>query len=129
RRVERDAEIVACALCVQGADTLYGRHWGCSEEIHSLHFETCYYQGIAYCIDQGLARFDAGTQGGHKLMRGFEPVLTYSLHWLAEPRLHEAVADFLQRERAVIESGRERLAAEHSAYRQPESEAAGANAR
>ncbi|MEQ9012028.1 MAG: GNAT family N-acetyltransferase [Algiphilus sp.] len=126
---ERDAEIVACALCVQGADTLYGRHWGCSEEIHSLHFETCYYQGIAYCIDQGLARFDAGTQGGHKLMRGFEPVLTYSLHWLAEPRLHEAVADFLQRERAVIESGRERLAAEHSAYRQPESEAAGANAR
>lgn len=126
---EYNGDILACALCVQGDDTLYGRHWGCAEDVHSLHFETCYYQGIAYCIQQGLARFDAGTQGGHKLMRGFEPVLTYSLHWLAEPRLHAAVADFLERERAAIEAGRERLATEHSAYRRSDTGAASANAR
>ncbi|WP_420427068.1 GNAT family N-acetyltransferase [Algiphilus sp.] len=126
---ERDDEIIACALCVQGADALYGRHWGCADDIHSLHFETCYYQGIAYCIEQGLSRFDAGTQGGHKLMRGFEPVLTYSLHWLAEPRLHQAVEDFLRRERAAVEDGRDRLESEHSAYRRAEGGASGADAR
>ncbi|MHA7835664.1 MAG: peptidogalycan biosysnthesis protein, partial [Algiphilus sp.] len=93
------------------------------------HFETCYYQGIAFCIEQGLARFDAGTQGGHKLMRGFEPVLTYSLHWLADSRLHRAVDDFLRRERAAVEDGRERLASAHSAYRRSESSAHNADAR
>lgn len=108
--------IVACALCLRGGDTLYGRHWGSISAAHSLHFETCYYQGIDYVLREGLTYFDAGTQGGHKLLRGFDPVITRSLHWLAEPRLHAAVADFLERERAAVNEGRETLSA-HSAYR------------
>src|SRR5699024_5938555 len=79
-------------------DTLYGRHWGCADDYHSLHFETCYYAGIEYCIRHGLARFDAGAQGEHKLRRCFEPVATYSAHVMADPRLAAAVADFVERE-------------------------------
>lgn len=110
--------IIACALCVRGDNTLYGRHWGAEADFHSLHFETCYYQGIDYCIREGLHHFDAGTQGGHKLMRGFEPVMTNSLHRLVDPRLHAAVGDFLERERTAVDDSREVLATQHSAYRQ-----------
>jgi len=82
-----------------GGGTLYGRHWGAAEHYHSLHFETCYYQGIEYCIRHGLQQFDAGAQGEHKLSRGFEPVFTRSQHWLSDARLRGAVARALHEER------------------------------
>jgi len=110
------AEPMAVALTLAGDDTLYGRHWGCAEKYRGLHFETCYYQGIELCLAQGLSRFDAGTQGPHKLARGFEPVLTRSAHRLADPRLAEAVGAFLAGERAAVARHLAALA-EHSAYR------------
>jgi predicted N-acyltransferase len=97
-----DARMVAVAITLEGGDTLYGRHWGAAEHYHSLHFETCYYQGIEYCLKQGLKRFDAGAQGEHKLARGFEPVVTQSAHWLSEPRLRGAVRHALEQERRQI---------------------------
>jgi len=109
-------EPMAVALTLAGDDTLYGRHWGCAEKYRGLHFETCYYQGIELCLAQGLSRFDAGTQGPHKLARGFEPVLTRSAHRLADPRLAEAVRAFLAGERAAVARHLATLA-EHSAYR------------
>lgn len=112
---------VAVAICLEGADTLYGRNWGASGYYHSLHFETCYYQGIDYCIEAGLARFDAGVQGGHKLARGFDPVVTRSAHRLQDPRLHAAVDQYLRRERAAVEAQRWELL-EHSAFRVEEQE-------
>ena len=79
-------EAVAAALFFEGGDTLYGRYWGCLAEFDYLHFEACYYRGIEYCIDAGLSRFDPGAQGEHKIQRGFEPVLTYSNHWIVDER-------------------------------------------
>jgi len=108
--------LVAVAITVQGGDTLYGRHWGAEQRYHSLHFETCYYQGIEWCIREGLQCFDAGAQGEHKLARGFEPVQTRSAHWLADPRLHKAVAASLRRERAWV-GERGDVLSEHSPYR------------
>ncbi|MGH8115453.1 MAG: GNAT family N-acetyltransferase, partial [Rhodanobacteraceae bacterium] len=108
--------LVAVAITVLGGDTLYGRHWGTAEHYHSLHFETCYYQGIDYCIRNGLVRYDAGAQGEHKLARGFEPQLTHSLHWLREPRLERAVANYLQRERGLVAARRDELM-HHRPYR------------
>ena len=93
---------VAVAITLIGGDTLYGRHWGCESHYHSLHFECCYYQGIELCLQLGLRRFDAGTQGAHKHARGFEPVKTRSLHRLTDPRLHKAVADYLRREQQAV---------------------------
>ena len=90
---------VAGALYFRSADTLYGRYWGCLEELDCLHFEACYYQGIEFCIANGIARFDPGAQGEHKIQRGFQPVKTYSNHWIAQPELHAAVGDFTKRER------------------------------
>lgn len=107
---------MAVALTLAGDHTLYGRHWGCAEKYRGLHFETCYYQGIELCFAEGLSRFDAGTQGPHKLARGFEPVLTRSVHRLADPRLAEAVGTFLAGERAAVARHLATLA-EHSAYR------------
>lgn len=109
-------EPVAVAILLADGGTLYGRHWGCAQRYSGLHFETCYYQGIELCFAQGLTRFDAGTQGMHKLARGFEPVVTRSVHQLADERLAAAVADFLDRERAEVARIRESLKA-HSAYR------------
>lgn len=103
RHQERD---VAGAFFLAGDDTLYGRYWGCLEEYDSLHFETCFYQGMERCIAEGLTRFDAGAQGEHKLLRGFEPVLTRSWHKL-QPGLHEAVADFLVQEQQGIKAYRQ----------------------
>lgn len=94
--------LVAMAMTLRGGDTLYGRHWGTSGRYHALHFEACYYQGIEYCIQEGLRRYDAGTQGEHKLARGFLPVLTRSAHVLADERLHKAVAAHLQRETSFV---------------------------
>ena len=90
---------VAAALYFRSADTLYGRYWGCVQEFDCLHFEACYYQGIEYCIDQGISRFDPGAQGEHKIQRGFRPVETFSNHWIADPGLSAAVGDFTRRER------------------------------
>ncbi len=92
------ADPIAAAICFRSADTLFGRHWGCAREFHSLHFETCYYQGIEYCIRQGLRHFEPGTQGEYKLARGFEPSTTWSAHWIAEPAFRKPIADFLRRE-------------------------------
>ena len=89
---------VAMALLLQGQSTLYGRHWGAAEHYSGLHFETCYYQGIEYAIRERLARYDAGTQGEHKLARGFEPVMTTSAHSLLHPGLHAAVQRALRQE-------------------------------
>ncbi|MCB1785891.1 MAG: N-acetyltransferase [Gammaproteobacteria bacterium] len=97
---EHAGEPVAAAFCLVGGGTLYGRHWGCSEFFDKLHFETCYYQGLDYCIKQGLARFEPGAQGEHKIARGFLPTETLSAHWLAEPRFHDAIARHLDHERA-----------------------------
>ena len=108
--------LMAMALLVQGGDTLYGRHWGTLGFHDGLHFETCYYQGIEYCIHHGLARYDAGAQGEHKLARGFDPVMTHSLHSFAEPRFAAAVSAALARERRLVAARHAELMA-HSAYR------------
>ncbi|ATG89745.1 GNAT family N-acetyltransferase [Methylomonas koyamae] len=99
-------QAVAAALFFVGGDTLYGRYWGCDDEYDALHFEACYYQGIAYCIANGLSRFDSGAQGEHKIARGFEPVTTSSWHWIAEPDFAAAIADFVARERLHVASYR-----------------------
>ena len=92
----------AAALFLHDQECLYGRYWGCLEEYDQLHFEACYYQGIDYCIDQGLSRFDAGAQGEHKLKRGFRPHLFESFHWIQNPGLQPAVADFCRREAQAV---------------------------
>jgi hypothetical protein len=94
-------EPVACAIFLRGADTLYGRYWGASEQVHSLHFELCYYRGIEYCIRERLARFEPGTQGEHKLLRGFVPTPVWSLHEVADGLFAAAIGDWLARERAL----------------------------
>jgi len=98
----KDDVYVGAALSFIGADTLYGRYWGCDAEYNALHFEACYYQGLDYCIEHGLARFDSGAQGEHKISRGFEPVTTYSTHWLKDAGFAKAVAQFVAREKQAI---------------------------
>lgn len=95
----RDGEPIAGALNFIGEEALYGRYWGCTQDKPFLHFELCYYQAIDAAIERGLQRVEAGAQGGHKLARGYEPVRTWSAHWIAGPGFREAVADFLERER------------------------------
>jgi predicted N-acyltransferase len=95
---EHEGEIVAAAFCLMGARSLYGRHWGCSKEFHSLHFEACYYQGLEHCIAHGLERFEPGAQGEHKVARGFLPVRTWSAHWIADPRFRKPIGKFLDHE-------------------------------
>jgi predicted N-acyltransferase len=113
----KDGEYIAGALNLAGADALYGRNWGCNGEYPFLHFEACYYQAIDYAIRHKLARVEAGAQGPHKIQRGYLPVATWSAHWIADPRLRTAIADYLKRERAAV--ARERLALmQHSPYRQ-----------
>jgi hypothetical protein len=91
---------IACAVSLRGRDTLFGRYWGASGDYHSLHFELCYYRGIEYCIRERLARFEPGTQGEHKLLRGFIPSPVWSLHEIVDPRFAEAIGGWLGRERA-----------------------------
>lgn len=97
-----DGQPVAGALNFIGADTLYGRYWGALIDKPFLHFELCYYQAMDYAMAHGLAVVEAGAQGGHKLVRGYEPVQTVSAHYIAHTGLRAAVADFLERERAGI---------------------------
>ncbi|OUS33506.1 GNAT family N-acetyltransferase [Rhodobacterales bacterium 56_14_T64] len=99
----RDGRYVAGALNFIGRDTLYGRYWGCTEHHPCLHFELCYYQAMDLAITMGLARVEAGAQGEHKLARGYLPTQTHSLHWLGDPGFADAVARYLDAERAAIE--------------------------
>ncbi|MDZ7804510.1 GNAT family N-acetyltransferase [Thiohalophilus sp.] len=96
-------EYVAAAFNICGHDTLYGRHWGCSHDFHSLHFEACYYQGLDYCIEHGLQRFEPGAQGEHKISRGFLPVPTWSAHWIAHEGFREGLTRYLDHEREAVE--------------------------
>ena len=89
---------VAASLFFFDDVKLYGRYWGCMQDIDCLHFEACYYQGIDFAIEKGLTEFNPGTQGEHKLVRGFEPVKTYSLHWIKDQEFRPAIADFIKRE-------------------------------
>jgi predicted N-acyltransferase len=91
-------EYVASAFNMRGEQSLYGRHWGCKQDFHSLHFETCYYQGLDYAIKHGLQRFEPGAQGEHKISRGFLPTATWSAHWIADPNFRHAIEQFLQHE-------------------------------
>jgi uncharacterized protein len=89
---------IAVAIFFVGADSLFGRYWGAGGNFHSLHFETCYYQGIEFCIERGLKRFEPGTQGEHKVPRGFVPTLTSSVHDILDARFSAAIRDFALRE-------------------------------
>jgi predicted N-acyltransferase len=111
-----EGRYVAGALSFRGSDALYGRHWGCEAEFNSLHFEACYYVGLDYCIEHGLSRFEPGAQGEHKVGRGFEPVPTWSTHWLAHGGFSEAVARYLAHEEAAIEEYMRELA-DHLPYK------------
>lgn len=113
---KRAGHYIAGALNVIGGDTLYGRYWGTIEEHPYLHFEVCYYQAIDYAIAHKLARVEAGAQGAHKLARGYLPVPTYSAHYIADPGLRRAVADYLKRERLAI-AQESALLTEESPYR------------
>ncbi|HWU84668.1 MAG TPA: GNAT family N-acetyltransferase, partial [Rhodocyclaceae bacterium] len=95
---EREDEPIAMALNVYDETTLWGRYWGCIEEVPCLHFDTCYYQAIDFCIERGIRLFEGGAQGEHKLARGFLPTTTYSAHWVAQPEFRAAIAHFLERE-------------------------------
>jgi predicted N-acyltransferase len=97
-----DARPIAGALNFIGREALYGRYWGCLVDKPFLHFELCYHQAIEAAIERGLARVEAGAQGGHKLARGYEPVQTWSMHWIADRGFRAAVADFLERERLGV---------------------------
>jgi hypothetical protein len=92
------AEPIAVAIFFVGSEALYGRYWGAGGNFHSLHFEACYYQGIEYCIEKRLQRFEPGTQGEHKVPRGFVPTLTHSAHYIADSRFAAAIRDYAQRE-------------------------------
>ena len=81
---------------------MYGRYWGALEEVDALHFEACYYQGIEFCIERGLTRFDPGVQGEHKIMRGFEPVITHSCHHLTDPAFFDAIQRFVDEEATMV---------------------------
>jgi len=98
----RDGRPIAGALNLVGRDALYGRYWGCTEEVPFLHFELCYYQAVEWAIEHRLASVQAGAQGEHKLARGYEPVITRSAHFIPNPSFKAAVADFLQTERTAI---------------------------
>ncbi len=106
----RDGQAVAGALNLIGRDTLFGRYWGCTEHHPFLHFELCYYRAIDFAIGHGLSRVEAGAQGAHKIARGYLPVTTHSLHWIADPGFRGAVARFLEEERAAVEDENEYLA-------------------
>ncbi|KTT66224.1 GNAT family N-acetyltransferase [Sphingomonas sanguinis] len=106
---ERDGVPIAGALNLIGADTLYGRYWGATEEVPFLHFELCYYQAIDAAIARRLSTVEAGAQGEHKLARGYVPVPTWSAHYIPHPAFRRAVAEFVERERQAIEAESEYL--------------------
>ncbi len=119
----RDGRAVGAALMYLDDHTLYGRHWGCRERLDCLHFELCYYQGIEICIERGLRRFDPGAQGEHKIARGFAPVRTRSLHWMAHSPFTQAIRQFAGREAAGVRRYMDAVEG-HSPYHRPDGDAA-----
>lgn len=113
---EKNRQAAAAAVFYVSDKVLYGRYWGTDLQYNALHFETCYYQGIDYCIANGKQVFEPGTQGEHKISRGFTPVSTWSAHWLARPEFFAAIAEYLDAEERHIDRY---IAAvdEHSPYR------------
>src|SRR5579863_4419681 len=108
--------VVAVAIFFWSPQALYGRYWGAAADYHSLHFEACYHQGIEFCIERGIPRFEPGTQGEHKVSRGFEPTLTWSAHFIADRQFRAAIASYLEREGAAVESYADEVQ-EHVPYR------------
>jgi hypothetical protein len=108
--------VVAAALFFCCQEALFGRYWGAAADYHSLHFEACYHQGLEFCIERGIARFEPGTQGEHKVSRGFEPILTWSAHYIADAQFRAAIADYLAQEGAAVEAYAHELQA-HVPYR------------
>ena len=100
---EQDGDAIAAAVFFESPTALYGRYWGSDGNHNALHFETCYYQGIDYCIDKGLQLFEPGTQGEHKISRGFAPESTWSAHWLAHPQFLSAVENYLEDEARYVD--------------------------
>ncbi|WP_129137258.1 GNAT family N-acetyltransferase [Luteimonas sp. YGD11-2] len=113
---EHEGDTIAGALCLRGRDTLYGRYWGATRTLPGLHFETCYYRGIEYCLQHGLAHFEPGAQGEHKIARGFLPQFVRSRHWIAEPAFADALRDWCAQETAGVRAYAATLA-RHSPYR------------
>ena len=113
---EKDGEAVAAAVFFVGRDVLYGRYWGGVPDYNALHFETCYYQGIEYCIEHGLKLFEPGTQGEHKVSRGFTPSVTHSAHWLAHPEFLSAIGQYVEEEARHVERYMDAVDS-HSPYR------------
>lgn len=113
---EREGAAIAAALCLRGGNTLYGRYWGAAEPHPGLHFETCYYQGIDYCLREGLTRFEPGAQGRHKIARGFLPTLVRSRHHVVDPRFARALRDWCAEERREVRQHLQQLRA-HSPFR------------
>lgn len=113
---KRGDEPVAVALNLVGGNVMYGRYWGTREFVSGLHFETCYVQSIDYCIRHGIARFEGGAQGVHKMSRGLVPTPTWSAHWVADPRFADAIADFLAQETAAMNDYIDELA-EHIPFK------------
>lgn len=98
----RGDEAIAASWCFFDDHSLYGRYWGCMEEVDCLHFEACYYQGIEFCLEKGLQHFDPGTQGEHKIARGFEPVFSHSVHYIAHEGFREAIGNFCEEEAQAV---------------------------
>ena len=108
---------VAAAVFFWHPEALYGRYWGAADEHHSLHFEACYHQGVEFCIERGIRRFEPGTQGEHKVARGFSPTLTWSAHSIADARFRAAIRDHLEREGEAVDAYAAQVG-EHVPYRQ-----------
>ncbi len=121
---ERQDRMIAASLLIHDDRTLYGRYWGALEQVPCLHFETAYYQPLEFCIRRGIARFEGGAQGEHKLARGFLPHTTWSAHWLADPAFTDAVAHFLQQETGGLAAYVDELN-EHAPFRQARMPAGG----
>lgn len=109
-------ETIAGALCLRGGDTLYGRYWGAVRTLPGLHFETCYYQGLDYCLREGLTRFEPGAQGEHKIDRGFLPAFVRSRHWIADPDFAAPLGRWCEEEAVAVRSYAAQLAS-HSPFR------------
>ncbi|MGB0722264.1 MAG: GNAT family N-acetyltransferase [Gammaproteobacteria bacterium] len=107
---------VAGSVMFRGDHTLYGRHWGCLEPVDGLHFEACYYQGIEYCLREGLERFEPGAQGEFKISRGFLPTTTWSVHWMADARFHDIIERHVRDEAGMMEEYKADLSG-HSPFR------------
>jgi hypothetical protein len=113
----RSGRPIAGALNLLGDDCLFGRNWGCVEDVPFLHFELCYYQAMDEAIARGLARVEAGAQGEHKIARGYLPSPVYSAHYIADPALREPVARYLDQERAAVRQEMDYLSEEYSPFK------------